>query len=84
MAKKNLRKQIRQAFLQKFFELILKENEELKSKVIDLMKNKNHESAPKRQLETQIFSYFSNQPTFLASQKQKTHILEPKQKEVFI
>lgn len=65
-----------------YLKLILKENEELKSKVLDLIKTKNTEFASKRQLENANFSYFSNQPTSLASSKQQTHVLEPKQKEV--
>lgn len=62
--------------------IILKENEELKSKVLDLMKNKNDEFVASRQLGNRNFSYFSNQPTSLANLNNKTHILEPKQKEV--
>jgi chromosome segregation ATPase len=64
--------------------LILKENEELKYKVLDLRKTKNNEFTSKRQLDNINFSYFSNQPTFLATSKQQTRILDPKQKEVLI
>lgn len=62
--------------------LILKENEELKSKVFDLTKPRIMSLLRNASWKIQKISYFSNQPTFLASPKQQTHTIKPKQKGV--
>ena len=64
--------------------LILKDNEELKSKVLDLMKNKNHEFVASRSWITKIYHIFQTNQHFWQIKNKKLIFLSQNKKRFYL